>query len=347
MTEKMKALLYYEPGVVKFEKIDIPVPSDYEVLVKVNTALTCGTDIKTYKRGHPVLIKDVPSGFGHEFAGTVAKIGSKVEDFKVGDRVVGANSAPCLECYYCKIKKYNLCDNLDLLNGAYAEYINIPERIVKQNLLKIPAHVNFEEAAFTEPLANVVHGVERTNIEPGSTVGVIGLGPIGLMFVRLAKLKGARVIAAGRNPLKLKLAKEFGGADEVVNLLDYPDPDKAIIDLTPEGRGLDVAIEAVGLPALWERVIDLTRKGGTVNLFGGCKSGTKVQLDTRRVHYDEINIISVFHHTPYHIREALKLISEGQIDVKKLITETLPIFEIDKAIKLHDEGKVIKIAMKP
>jgi L-iditol 2-dehydrogenase len=347
MTEKMKALLYYEPGVVKFEEIDIPEPSDYEVLVKVNTALTCGTDIKTYKRGHPLLIKDVPSGFGHEFAGTVAKTGSKAEGFKIGDRVVGANSAPCLECYYCKIKKYNLCENLNLLNGAYAEYINIPERIVKQNLLKIPDHVSFEAAAFTEPLANVVHGVERSNITPGSTVGVIGLGPIGLMFVRLAKLKGARVIAAGRNPMKLKLAKEFGGADEVINLLEYSDPDKAIMDLTPEGKGLDIAIEAVGLPALWERVIDLTRKGGTVNLFGGCKSGTKVQLDTRRVHYDEINIISVFHHTPYHIREALRLISEGQIDVTKLITETLPVFDIDKAIKLHDEGKVIKIAMKP
>lgn len=347
MTEKMKALLYYEPGVVKFEEIDIPEPYDYEVLVKVNTALTCGTDIKTYKRGHPLLIKDVPSGFGHEFAGTVAKTGSKVKGFKIGDRVVGANSAPCLECYYCKIKKYNLCENLNLLNGAYAEYINIPERIVKQNLLKIPDHVSFEAAAFTEPLANVVHGVDRTNITAGSTVGVIGLGPIGLMFVRLAKLKGARVIAAGRNPLKLKLAKEFGGADEVINLLEYSDPDKAIMDLTPEGKGLDIAIEAVGLPALWERVIDLTRKGGTVNLFGGCKSGTKVQLDTRRVHYDEINILSVFHHTPYHIREALRLISEGQIDVTKLITETLPIFDIDKAIKLHDEGKVIKIAMKP
>ncbi|MDD3013904.1 MAG: zinc-binding dehydrogenase [Candidatus Gastranaerophilales bacterium] len=347
MNNKMKALLYYEPGVVKFEEIDIPEPEAEEVLVKVHTALTCGTDIKTYKRGHPVLIKVVPSGFGHEFAGTVAKIGNKVEGFSIGDRVVGANSAPCLECFYCKIKKYNLCENLNLLNGAYAEYIKIPNRIVRQNLLKIPDHVSYEAAAFTEPLANVVHGVERTNIQPGSTVGVVGLGPIGLMFVRLAKLKGARVIAAGRNPLKLKLAKEFGGADEVVNLLESPDPDKAIMDLTPEGKGLDVAIEAVGLPALWERVIDLTRKGGTVNLFGGCKSGTKVQLDTRRVHYDEINIISVFHHTPYHIREALRLISEGQVDVTKLITHTLPIFDIDKAIKLHDEGKAIKIAMKP
>lgn len=347
MTDKMKALMYYEPGVVKFEEVDIPEPGPDEVLVKVATALTCGTDIKTYKRGHPVLIKSVPSGFGHEFAGTVAKMGSNVAGFKIGDRVVGANSAPCLDCYYCKIKKYNLCENLDLLNGAYAEYINIPGRIARQNLLKIPDHVSFEAAAFTEPLSNVVHGVERTNIEPGSTVGVVGLGPIGLMFVRLAKLKGARVIAIGRNPLKLKLAKEFGGADDVVNLLEVPDPAKAIMDLTPEGKGLDYAIEAVGLPEMWEKVVNLTRKGGTVHLFGGCKAGSKIQLDTTRIHYDEISIISVFHHTPFHIREALRLISEGQVDVTKLITHTLPISEIDKAIKLHDEGKAIKIAMKP
>jgi len=347
MNKKMKALRYYKPGVVKFEEVKIPEPDDDEVLVKVDTALTCGTDIKTYKRGHPVLIKNVPSGFGHEFAGIIAKKGKNVTGFNLGDRVVGANSAPCQECYYCKIKKYNLCENLDLLNGAYAEYIKIPGRIVRQNLLKIPDHVSFENAAFTEPLANVVHGVDRTNIEPGSTVGIVGLGPIGLMFVRLAKLKGARVIAAGRNPLKLRLAKEFGGADEVVNLLATDNPEKAIMDLTPEGKGLDYAIEAVGLPEMWERVVNLTRKGGTVNLFGGCKAGSKIQLDTTRIHYDEISIISVFHHTPYHVREALRLISEGQIDVAKLITHVMPISDIDKAIKLHDEGKAIKIAMKP
>ncbi|MCK7484551.1 MAG: zinc-binding dehydrogenase [Bacillus subtilis] len=289
----------------------------------------------------------MPSGFGHEFAGVIAKVGSEVDNFYVGQRVVAANSAPCDDCYYCKIQKFNLCENLELLNGAYADYIKIPARIVKHNLLTIPHNISFEEAAFTEPLANVVHGAERSEIQEGMTVGIVGLGPIGLMFAKLAKLKGARVIAAGRNPLKLRLAKEFAGADEVINLLEVKNPKEKIMSLTAEGKGLDVAIEAVGLPELWEKTIELTRRGGTVNLFGGCKAGSKIQLDTTRVHYDEIKIISIFHHTPFHVKEALRLISEGQMDVKMLITHKMSISDISDAIRLHNEGKAIKIALKP
>lgn len=343
----MKAVLFYKPGLVKYEETAMPEIKPTEVLIKIKTALTCGTDVKTYKRGHPLLIKQVPSGFGHEFAGTIYKAGSEVKGFNPGDRVVAANSAPCGKCYYCNLGEYNLCENLDLLNGAFADYIRIPELITRQNLLHIPEHLSFDEAAFTEPLANVVLGIEKTEIIPGQTVGVVGLGPIGLMFVRLAKLKGARVIAAGRNPIKLKLAKEFGQADEVINLLEVPDPKQAFLDLTPENKGLDAVVEAVGLPELWEKVIDLVRKGGTVNLFGGCKSGTTVTLDTRRIHYDGIKIISPFHHTPRHFRESLNLISEGLVDVKKLITHEMPVSRIEDAIRLHNEGKAIKIALKP
>ncbi len=343
----MKAILFYKPGLIRYEETDTPNIKQGEVLIKIETALTCGTDIKTYKRGHPLLIKKVPSGFGHEFAGTIYKTGSEVKGFNIGDRVVAANSAPCQKCYYCRIGEYNLCENLNLLNGAFADYIKIPELIAKQNLLHIPEHLSFDEAAFTEPLANVVLGIEKTLIKPGQTIGVVGLGPIGLMFVRLAKLQGARVIAAGRNPLKLRLAKEFGHADEVINLLEVPDPRKAFLDLTPEGKGLDAVVEAVGLPELWEKVVGLVRKGGTVNLFGGCKQGTTITLDTGRIHYDGIKIISPFHHTPVHFRESLRLISEGLVDVKKLITHKMHIFEIEKAIKLHNEGKAIKIALKP
>lgn len=344
---KMNAMLFYKPGVVEYKQVKIPEIKPDEVLVRVKKALTCGTDIKTFKRGHPVLIKTVPSGFGHEFSGIIEKIGSNVTNFQEGQRVVAANSAPCGECFYCLKENYNLCENLNLLNGAFAEYITIPSQIVKHNLLTIPDHVSFEQAAFTEPLANVVHGVERSEIKPGDTVGVLGLGPIGLMFVRLAKLKGARVIAIGRNPLKLRLAKEFGGADEIVNLYETSNPEKTIKDLTDQGKGLDIVIEAVGLPELWEKVMTLTRRGGTVHLFGGCKAGSKISLDTTRIHYDEIKIISIFHHTPRHIREALQLICDGKIDVEQLITQRLPLSELKKAIKLHTEGKAIKIALEP
>ena len=212
----MKAIQYYGPKNIKLEEVPVKPPEKGEVVVKIMAALTCGTDVKTYRRGHPVLIKKIPSGFGHEFSGIVENVGAGVENVKVGDRVVAANSAPCGECFYCKKGEYNLCENLDLLNGAYAQYITVPARIVEKNMLILPDDLSFERAAFCEPLANVVHGAYRTGIKEGDSVGIIGIGPIGLMFARIAKLMGARVIVAGRNPMKLNAAEEFAHADEII-----------------------------------------------------------------------------------------------------------------------------------
>ncbi len=344
---KMKAIQFYSPLNIKYEEVEIKDPKDDEVQVKIMAALTCGTDVKTYRRGHPVLIKKIPSGFGHEFSGIVTKVGKNVVGFKEGDRVVAANSAPCGECFFCKRGEHNLCEKLEFLNGAYAEYINIPKAIVKRNLLHISDGLSFEKAAFAEPLANVVHGVERTGIKAGQTVGVVGLGPIGLMFVKLAKLKGARVIAAGRNPLKLKMAKEFGGADEIIDLTKYPNPEKIFIEFSEGKKGLDVAVECVGLPEIWERMFSFVRRGGVVHLFGGCKSGTAVSIDTKRLHYDEIKVLSIFHHTPLYFREALKLIEDGSVPVEKLITETLPLQLAEEAIIKHMNGRALKVLIKP
>ena len=255
----MKAIQYYGPQNIKLEEVMVKPPQEGEVVVKIMSALTCGTDVKTFRRGHPVLIKSVPSGFGHEFAGIVEKVGKGVENVKVGDRVVAANSAPCGHCFYCKREEYNLCENLDLLNGAYAQYITVPARIVEKNMLILPEGLSFDKAAFCEPLANVVHGVERTGIKKGQTVGIIGIGPIGLMFARLAKLKGANVIVAGRNPIKLKAAEEFAHADEIVDLTKYTNPEKIFREYTDEHKGLDVAVECVGLPEIWERIFSCVR----------------------------------------------------------------------------------------
>lgn len=344
---KMKAIQFYAPQDIRYEEVNIKEPNANEVLVKVRAALTCGTDLKTYRRGHPVLIKKIPSGFGHEFSGVVEKIGKNVTDFKVGDRVVAANSAPCHKCFFCKKEEFNLCENLNFLNGAYAEYITIPEQIVKYNLIKLPDNLSFEKAAFAEPLANVVHGIERTGIKEGDTVGIVGIGPIGLMFAKLAKLKGAKVIAAGRNPLKLKLAKEFAEVDEVIDLNKYKNPEKIFLSFTEQNKGLDFAIECVGHPEIWERMFTFVRRGGTVHLFGGCESGTSVNIDTRRLHYDEIKVISVFHHTPKYFREALNLIAENKIDVEKLITLRMPLEFTKQALQLHSNGDAIKVLLTP
>ena len=343
----MKAIQYYGPQNIKLEEVMVKPPQDGEVVVKVVSALTCGTDVKTYRRGHPVLIKNIPSGFGHEFSGIVEKIGRGVEKFKPGDRVVAANSAPCGHCFYCRRGEYNLCENLDLLNGAYAEYITVPARIVEKNMLVLPDNLGFDRAAFCEPLANVVHGVERTGINPGNTVGIIGIGPIGLMFARLAKLKGARVIVAGRNPIKLKMAEEFSQVDEIVDLNKYPNPEKIFRAFTEEEKGLDIAIECVGLPEIWERIFSCVRHGGTVHFFGGCKSGSTVTFDTTRMHYGDITMMSVFHHTPKYFRMALDYIASGEVEVEKLITDTLPLEKVEYAMQQHIKGKAIKFLIKP
>ncbi len=342
---KMKAVRYYAPNDIRYEETKIPELQEGEILVKVEAALTCGTDVKTFRRGHPVLIKKTPSGFGHEFSGIVERIDENVTNVKVGDRVVCANSAPCGECFYCKKEEYELCENLNLLNGAYAQYIVIPKRIVEKNTLIIPSNITFAQAAFAEPLSNVMHGIAKTPIKKGDVVGVMGIGPIGLMFALLAKLKGAKVIALGRNPLKLKLAKDFAHADVVIDITKFEDPTEIIMSHTTEGRGLDVAIECVGLPQMWEKMFNLVRKGGYVHFFGGCASGSSVNLDTKRLHYDEVKIISSFHHTPKYFRQALELIANGEIEVDKLITKRMDMKYAKRAIEMHRDGEAIKILL--
>ncbi len=341
----MKAVRFWAPNDIRYEEVPTPKLNEGEILVQIKAALTCGTDVKTFRRGHPVLIKETPSGFGHEFSGIVYAKDDAVEKFNIGDRVVCANSAPCGECFYCKRGEYELCENLELLNGAYAQYIAIPKRIVEKNTLIIPDELTFAEAAFCEPLSNVVHGIAKTPIKPNDVVGVMGLGPIGLMFCKLAKLKGAKVIAIGRNPIKLKMAHEFAEADLVIDINKYSNPEEIIINNTNEKRGLDVAIECVGLPEMWEKMFSLVRKGGYVHFFGGCASGSSINLDTRRLHYDEVKIISSFHHTPKYFREALDLIASHKIDVAKLITKHMDMKYAKKAIEMHRDGEAVKILL--
>ncbi len=342
---KMKAAVFHKVKDIRMEEIEVPEIGPSEVLVKIKAALTCGTDRKMYLRGHPLF--KPPFVFGHEFAGDIVKIGSKVKNFKEGTRVVAANSAPCNHCFYCKIGKPSMCDNLTLrLSGAFAEYVEILSPIVKQNLLKIPSYVSYKEAALVEPLACVVHGIEESNIKLGDTVVANGAGPIGLMYIQLAKLKGARVIATDIKEERLKTAKELG-ADELVDASLVDNQIEAVRNLTERKRGVDVAIEAVGLPEVWEKTIKMVRKGGIVNLFGGCASKSKITIDTKLLHYSEITIKGVFHHTPQYVKRALNLISQGSIDTNSFITGEFPLSDFPNVLNMMINHQGIKIAVIP
>jgi L-iditol 2-dehydrogenase len=344
----MLAAMFYGPHDVRLEDCPVPTVSAGEVLLQVAVATTCGTDIKTFRRGHPLLFRYTPAGFGHEVAGIVAACGAGVTRCREGDAVVVANSAPCLQCFYCRKGKYNLCEQLLLLNGAYAEYLLVPERIVRQNLYVLPRDTSLVAAALTEPLACALHGVEASELVPGDTVVVIGAGPLGLLLTALAKLRGARVILTGHGPQRLALAHHFG-ADVVIDSssLSLQEQEEAVRVETEEGRGADVVIEAVGMPAIWEVAARLVRPGGLVNFFGGCSSGTHVTLPTQVLHYSEVTTKGVFHFTPAQYAQALELITSRRVDVEALITERLPLSATLDAIHRLLEKQGVKYALIP
>jgi len=320
---QMKAAVLYGKEHLEVEQVAVPEIGKSDVLVRVKAALTCGTDVKVFKRGYHARMIVPPALFGHELAGDIVAVGDDVKGFRVGQRVVAANSAPCLDCYYCKRGLENLCEDLLFNNGAYAEFIRIPSRIVKRNMYEIPAQVNYQDAALIEPLACVMRGLEETAIRPGDSIAIIGLGPIGLMFVRLAKVYGARVIAIGRRQTQLDRAARMG-AEELLNTSTGEDLVAAVKDLT-KGRGVDVAIEAVGKPDTWQLAVKMVRRGGTVNFFGGCPSESQIHLDTSLLHYSEITCKASFHHTPMHIRKALEAVSRGDISARDFVNREEPL----------------------
>ena len=323
MNTQMIAAVLYGKENLQIEEVSVPTIDRGDVLVRVQAALTCGTDVKVFRRGYHARMIVPPALFGHELAGDIVAIGPEVKGFKVGQRVVAANSAPCLKCFYCKRGNENLCDDLLFNNGAYAEFIRIPARIVERNMYEIPSHVSYQDAALIEPLACVLRGLDETCIAKGDNVAVIGLGPIGLMFVRLAKAYGARVIAIGRRKTQLNRAAEMG-ADELLISGETEQTVKRVRELS-EGRGADIAIEAVGHPDAWQTAVKLLRRGGTVNFFGGCPNDSRISLDTSLLHYSEITCKASFHHTPAHIRKALEFVSRQVITAADFVNRVEPL----------------------
>ena len=323
----MLAAVLYGKEDLRVERVDLPAIGPGDLLVKVQAALTCGTDLKVFRRGHHARMITPPALFGHELAGEVVAAGPEVERFRVGDRVVAANSAPCGGCVPCRRGRENLCEDLLFNNGAYAQFMRIPARIVERNTYPVPAGVDSREAAMAEPLACVLHGLEDSGVRAGDTVAVIGLGPIGLMFVRLAALAGARVIAVGRREQQLERARRMGAVETVLSRPGR-EPVDEVRAATEGGRGADVVIEAVGSPHAWRGAVGMVGSGGTVNFFGGCPKDTQVCLDTSLLHYSELTLKASFHHTPRHIRQALEIVTRREISAADFVINEAPLTEL-------------------
>lgn len=328
----MQAVILYGAEDLRLETVSRPAAGPGEMVLRVGAATTCGTDLKVYRRGYHAQMLRPPTTFGHEVAGTVSQVGEGVTKFQVGDRVVALNSAPCERCYFCLRDQANLCADLLFNNGAYAEYMRVPERVVSRNTLLLPPELPFEHAALTEPLACAVHGFEETGARAGDTFAVIGAGPLGLMFLRIASIAGCRVIAVVKRPDQVASARRFG-AEHVIQIAEGSDVVAETRALTEGGVGADVVVECVATPASWQQAVATVRKGGTVNLFGGPPSGTVVSFDTNRLHYGDITLKASFHHTPATCRRAFDLICSGAAFPADFITATASLAEVPEVFR--------------
>lgn len=337
----MRAAVLHGKEDVRIEQVEPASLKPGEVRIGIEAALTCGTDLKVFKRGYHARMIVPPAVFGHELAGTICEVAGDASSFLAGERVVVANSAPCGSCFFCQNQQENLCDDLHFLNGAYAESVVVPARFVEKNLLRLKNETDFCDAALTEPLACVVQGIEDTRLRAGQRVLVIGAGPIGLMFVALARHLGCLLTVAGRGEARLRAAQNLGAGE--------------IIDVGPGNEGIlsspgadssnrfDVVIEAVGKPETWEAAVRLVRKGGTVNFFGGCPAGTSVSLDTSRIHYSNLTLLASFHHTPRTVRRALEFIETGTIRAKDFVDGECALDELPKLFSSMASGnRVVK-----
>ena len=315
----MKALRLHGPGDLRLEELPDPVPADGEVLLQVEVALTDGTDLKAYRRGHPVLLGPPPSPFGHEVCGI---------DVATGRRLVPANSAPCGLCAPCTRGQETLCENLfPLLNGAYAELLLVPARVASRNLLPVPGGLAPEVAAMTEPLACCLHGVEVAGVARGDTVAVVGLGPIGLMLCACVDDAGGRPVGVGSREERRALAPAFGA-------------------VTADSGAADIVIEAAGTVEAWQRSLELVRPGGTVLAFGGLPRDARVEVDPYRIHYEEVRLVGAFHHTPRHLRAAIAFLASGAYPFERLVTHEVG---LEGVAALFDDppSDYLKAAVRP
>jgi L-iditol 2-dehydrogenase len=346
----MQGAVLTGPETIEVRDLSVDRPGPGEIVVAIEAATTCGTDVKVFKRGgHPRMLK-VPTVFGHEFSGTVAAVGAGVTSLREGDAVVVANSAPCGACGYCRVGRENLCEDLVYINGAFAEFIRVPARFVERNTHAVPHGMSFARAALTEPLACVLHGLDACDLDrfaaegPVETV-VFGGGPIGLLFVAALARAGHAPVLADPNEPRLEAGRAMG-AGKTVQIKRGGGQADAVRAIAAHPSGVWVAVDATGVPEVWQDAIAAVRPGGLVNLFGGCAPGTSIPLDTHRLHYSELTVKGVYHHRPATIRRALDMLADPAFPADVLLGETMPIARTEDALRAMIEKRALKVVIR-
>ena len=341
MTSRVAMLV--EPRKIELRSEAIPTAPPGGLVVRVRAALTDGTDLKAYRRGHPQM--PMPSRFGHEFSGDVAAVGAGTTGYAVGDAVMCVHSAPDGTCFWCLAGEEELCESVmsTKILGAYADYIEIPARIAARNCFHKPAGLAYRDAAFLEPLACVVHSVEYLEPAPDALVAVLGDGGFGLLHAQVLRDRGARPLLIGRRQERLDLSRALG-----IDTVDARTADvRAAIGARTAGRGADALIECTGSQQVWESAPGFVRRGGTVSFFGGLPASAQVSFQAARLHYDEVRLISPFHFGPPAVARAFELLRDGRIAVEPLVTRTFALGDIVEAFATLDGGEGIKFAIEP
>lgn len=341
----MRAMVLLGPGRLVCQELPLPRPQDDEIVLRVGAALTCGTDLKAFLRGHPKW--PPPTRFGHEYAGTVAATGAKVTGIREGDEVMLVPTAPCGDCFYCRRQQDNLCASLmeTYALGGYAEYLTVPARVVRTNLFPKPGHLSFAAAALLEPLSCVVFGLGQVVVRPDDVAVVIGAGAIGLLHVMVLRAFGVeRVYVVARNPQRADTARRLGAYGIIPSAAE--EAREAVLQVT-EGRGADLVVECTAQVRVWEQALFLARPGGQVILFGGCPPGTVAAFDTSRLHYEQVRILSPFHFTPAAVRRAYELLCAGSLPAARLISGTYPLMQLPDVLRRLQRGEGIKYVMIP
>jgi L-iditol 2-dehydrogenase len=343
-TQSRQAVLV-EPGRLELRNVTPPCPGPGELLIRVRCALSCGTDLKAFRRGHPLWKLPIP--FGHEFSGVVAEAGAGVTAFRAGDEIMAAPTAPCGICFYCQHGQENLCADAvgRMVLGAYADLLLLPAHVVARNTFIKPANLPFEEAALLEPLSCVVHASSMARPEKSETVVIIGAGAFGLLHMLVLKAVGVReVVVVGRGAERLKWAGEMG-ADLVIDARSADAADQ--IAKLNSGFGPDLVIECTGQVEGWQDALARVRRGGRVVFFGGCPAGTELRVDTRRMHYDNLTLMAPFHFRPRDVRRAYELLAGRALNAGAIVNARMRLDDLAEVFSMLERGGALKCAVIP
>jgi L-iditol 2-dehydrogenase len=347
----MLAAVYHGPNDLRVEIVPIPKIGEGELLVKVISASICGTDLRIFHGNHrmyPIGTVRIP---GHEVVGTIAQVGTGVNNHMVGQRVFCAPNTGCGHCLQCITGNNNLCANYDAIgvtsDGGFAEYVRIPANSVQQgNVIPISESVDPAVAALMEPFACVLRGQNALHMKPGEVVLIIGAGPIGIMHTKLAKARGAgRVIVSEPLPDRAAQAKRMG-ADRVVD--PASENLKSVLLEESNGRGADVIIVAAPVHAAQESALDLAAISGRVNFFGGLpKDHPTINFDSNQVHYKELVITATTACSTADCWQAAQIVNSGLVDLSDVVSQRFPLKDAVAAFAAAEDRKSLKIVLEP